>query len=67
MSRYAPVVIALCVVASLLSVFVRVHGAAATAEPTVTPESRAATLTFAPGVTPSDKAWILEAIATARP
>lgn len=67
MSRYAPVVIALCVVASLLSVSLRVHRAAATAEPTVTAESRAATLTLAPGVTPNDKAWILGAIATARP
>ena len=65
MSRYAPVVIALCVVASLLSW--RVHRATATGEPEVTPAIRAGTLTFAPGVTPSDKAWILGAIATARP
>jgi len=65
MSRYAPVVIALCVVASLLSL--RVHRATATGEPEVTPAIRAGTLTFAPRVTPNDKAWILGAIATARP
>ena len=65
MSRYAPVVIALCVVASLLSL--RVHRATATGEPEVTPAIRAGTLTFAPSVTPNDKAWILGAIATARP
>jgi hypothetical protein len=65
MSRYVPVAIALCVVASLLGV--RVHRATATAEPEVTPEIRAATLRFAPEVTPADRAWILAAISTARP
>src|ERR1044072_4614824 len=65
MSRYAPVVVALCVVASLLAV--RVHGATATDEPGVTPEIRAAALRFAPGVALGDRAWILRAIATARP
>jgi hypothetical protein len=65
MSRYAPIVLALCVVASLLGM--RAHRATATDEPGVSPEVRAATLTFGPGVTPGDRAWILGAIATARP
>jgi hypothetical protein len=65
MSRYVPVVIALCVVASLLAV--RVHRATATGEPEVTPQIRAATLSFAPEVAPGDRAWVLGAIATARP
>lgn len=65
MSRYAPVVIALCVVAALIGV--HAHRAAATGEPEVTPEIRAATLRFAPDVAPGDRAWVLGAIATARP
>jgi hypothetical protein len=65
MSRYAPVVIALCVVASLFAV--RVHRATATGEPHVTPDLRAATLSFAPDVAPGDRDWVLGAIATARP
>jgi hypothetical protein len=65
-SRHAPVVIAVCVVASLL-LAVRVHRATATGEPHVTPEIRAATLSFAPEVAPGDRAWVLGAIATARP
>src|SRR4051812_43479553 len=65
MSRCAPVVIALCVVASLFGV--RTHRAAATAEPEISSEVRAGTLQFAPAVTPADRAWILGAIATARP
>jgi hypothetical protein len=65
MSRYAPVVIALCVVASLLGM--RAHRATATDEPSISPAARAATLTFDPGVAPGDRAWILGAIATARP
>src|ERR1044071_3499621 len=65
MPRSALVVIALCVVASLLGM--RVHRATATDEPSISSEVRAATLTFAPGVAPGDRAWILNAIATARP
>src|SRR5262249_17302300 len=65
MPRYAPVVIALCVVASLLGM--RTHRATATDEPTISPAVRAATLTFDPAVTPTDRAWILGAISTARP
>jgi hypothetical protein len=65
MSRYAPVVIALCVVAALIGV--HAHRAAATGEPEVTPAIRSATLSFAPDVAPGDRAWVLGAIATARP
>jgi hypothetical protein len=65
MSRYAPVVIALCVVASLLGM--RAHRATATDEPSISPAVRAATLTFGPGVAPGDRACIQAAIATARP
>ena len=61
-------VIALCVA----SIFVaqRVHsgaGLAVSGEPEISDEQRAATLHFAPGVTASDQAWILAAIAEARP
>ena len=48
MSRYVPVVIALCVVASLLGW--RVHRAVATTEHGLTAEQRAATLRFDPTV-----------------
>jgi hypothetical protein len=65
MPRYAPVVVALCVVASLLGM--RAHRAAATDEPSISSEVRAATMTFDPGAAPGDRAWILNAIATARP
>ena len=65
MPRHVPVIVALCVVVSLLAV--RAHRATATAEPHVTPEIRAATLSFAPDVAPGDRAWVLAAIATARP
>src|SRR5919198_856513 len=65
MPRHVPVIVALCVVVSLLAV--RAHRATATAEPHVTPEIRAATLSFAPDVAPGDRAWVLGAIATARP
>src|ERR1044071_1240770 len=65
MPRSALVVIALCVVASLLGM--RVHRATATDEPSISSEVRAATLMFDPGVAPGDRAWILNAIATARP
>jgi hypothetical protein len=65
MSRHVPVVIALCVVASLLAV--RVHRATATAERGVTAQERAATLRFDPTVAAGDRQWILGAIATARP
>ncbi len=66
MSRYVPaVVIALCVVASLLGW--RVHRAAATTEHGLTAEERAATLRFDPTVSAGDRQWILGAIANARP
>jgi hypothetical protein len=66
MQRYGPVlVIVLCVAATLLGL--RARGASATADTPITPEIRAATLRFAPEVTPADRAWILGAIASARP
>jgi hypothetical protein len=42
-------------------------GAAATGSREISAETRAATLRFAPAVTPKDRAWILAAIAKARP
>jgi hypothetical protein len=45
----------------------RVKAGAQTGGPEITDEQRAATLHFAPGVTPADQAWILAAVATARP
>ena len=65
MSRHVPVVVALCVVASLLAF--RVHRATATPERGVTADERAATLRFDPTVAAGDRQWILGAIATARP
>src|SRR5215204_4433025 len=67
-ARRALIVIGLC--AAILLVALRTHragGFAATGEPDITPAVRAATLHFAPGVTPADQAWILGAIANARP
>ena len=61
-------VIALCLAASFVAQ--RVHsgsGLAASGEPEISDEQRAATLTFAPEVLPADRAWILAAIAAARP
>jgi hypothetical protein len=61
-------VMALCLAASF--VVQRVHagaGLAASGEPEISKEQRAATLTFSPGVVPADRAWILAAIAAARP
>jgi hypothetical protein len=45
----------------------RVKAGAQTGAPEITDAQRAATLHFAPGVTPADQAWILAAVATARP
>jgi hypothetical protein len=42
-------------------------GLAATGVPEIDAETRAATLTFAPDVEPRDRAWILNAVAAARP
>jgi hypothetical protein len=42
-------------------------GAAATSSRAISAEKRAATLRFAPDVTPADRAWILRAIERARP
>jgi hypothetical protein len=68
-ARRALLVLVLCAAASLLAL--RSHGAAESfgsgGEPEITPEVRAATLRFAPEVTPGDRAWILAAVASARP
>jgi hypothetical protein len=42
-------------------------GLAATGVPEIDAETRAATLSFAPDVKPRDRAWILNAVASARP
>jgi hypothetical protein len=62
----ALVIIGLCAAVSLVGARVRA-GVAAGNGPEITPEIRAQTLHFAPEVSPADQAWILAAIATARP
>jgi hypothetical protein len=64
-ARRALIVLVLCAAASLFAL--RAHGAVAGGEGEITPEIRAQTLHFAPEVTPADRAWILAALATARP
>ena len=60
--------IALCAVAALLAARISGgSGLAATGVPEVDEATRAATLRFAPEVKPSDRAWILAAVANARP
>ena len=60
--------IALCAVAALLAVRLQGGaGLAATGMPEIDAATRAATLRFAPDVKPADRAWILGAVATARP
>jgi hypothetical protein len=65
----ALIVIAACAVVVLVGARMRpdagVASPAGAAE--ITEETRAAGLRFAPGVTAEDRAWILAAIATARP
>jgi hypothetical protein len=61
-------VIALCAVAALLAArFQGRAGLAATGVPDLDEATRAATLRFAPEVKPGDRAWILNAVASARP
>jgi hypothetical protein len=69
-ARRALLVLALCAAASLFAL--RSNGAAGgfsggDGKPEITAKVRAATLRFAPAVRPGDRAWILNAIATARP
>ena len=64
------VLIVLAAWAFVIVVGVRVWpdaGAPATGGNRITPETRAATLRFAPDVKPRDRAWILAAIQRARP
>src|SRR5918998_1652004 len=61
------VVIAVCVVAALLATKLRSGDSAAAGTFEVSAETRAATLRFAPGVDPADRAWILAAVQSARP
>jgi hypothetical protein len=62
----ALVIIGLCAAVSLAGARVRASVAASDG-PEITPAIRAQTLHFAPEVAPADQAWILTAIATARP
>src|SRR4029450_5630308 len=62
----ALVIIGLCAAVSLVGARGRA-GVAAGNGPAITPEIRAQTLHFAPEVSPADQAWILAAIAAARP
>ncbi len=62
------IVVVACVVVALIAVRVWPDaGAAASGATEVSAETRAATLRFAPDVTPRDRAWILAAIQKARP
>jgi hypothetical protein len=64
----AYVVIAVCAAAVLLGARAQAgDGAAASGTVEVSAETRAATLTFAPEVTPADRAWVMAAIQSARP
>jgi hypothetical protein len=64
----APVVrIAIIVVVGIAVLLTAQHAKSRQGEFEITPELRAATLQFAPEVTPGDRQWILAAIAGARP
>jgi hypothetical protein len=64
----AAALIVLCAVAALLAARLQGgSGLAATGIPEIDEGTRAATLGFAPEVRPRDRAWILGAIASARP
>ena len=63
MSRIGFIVLAVCALAAF-----GLHKRQATAASgPVSADQRAATLRFAPGVTPQDRAWILAAVGSARP
>ena len=63
MSRIGFIVLAVCAIAAF-----GLHKRQATAASgPVSADQRAATLRFAPGVTPEDRAWILAAVGSARP
>jgi hypothetical protein len=60
--------IAVCAAAALFAARLQGGaGLAATGVPEIDAETRAAGLSFAPDVKPGDRAWILAAVATARP
>src|ERR671916_2993607 len=62
------VVIAVCALAVLLGARAQAgDGGAAPGTVEVSADVRAATLRFAPSVKPADRAWIMAAIASARP
>jgi hypothetical protein len=64
----AVVVIAVCVSLAVIALRLQAAAGEAAADPLeITPAARAATLRFAPTVTPQDRAWILAAVARARP
>jgi len=65
--RGALILLAACAALSLLALRPHISATAASGDPEVTPQIRAATFRFAPEVTPADRAWILAAVATARP
>jgi hypothetical protein len=64
-------IVAVCVVLALFAAYQtrsnRVSAGRADATHELTPQLRAAGLTFAPGVAPGDRQWVLAAIAKARP
>jgi hypothetical protein len=61
-------VVAACTAVALIGARLKTDpGLAASGAVEITDETRAAGLRFAPGVTPTDRAWILAAIASARP
>jgi hypothetical protein len=63
MSRIGFIVLAVCALAA----FGLHKRQAVAADGPVSADQRAATLRFAPGVTPQDRAWILAAVGSARP
>jgi hypothetical protein len=67
-ARARTALLVVAAVAVLGSVLAAAGGGAAPDDPTaITPEIRRAGLRFAPGVTEADKAWVLGAVASARP
>jgi hypothetical protein len=62
----AVIVIAACVLLAVVG-GTRVKAAQQGGPPEISDAERAGTLRFAPGVTPADRAWILGAVASARP
>ena len=63
----AVLLIAVCAALALVGLRLQTAGEAATGPLEITPATRAATLRFAAEVAPQDRAWILAAVARARP